>query len=319
MARPSTNLPTMDQTRSLASLIPTSLESAQREVSMTLQYWFMFPISVLIATVAMGVGVGGATFFAPLFILALGLPPEVAIGTGLITEVFGFASGIVAYARRRLIDYKLGFVLLSASVPMAVLGAWVAGFIDPGILKAILGIGLFAVATSFLRTPDKKRVSLLDRAIKEEYGEGKSRTCVTTADGERICYTVCNRFEGMATTGLGGLFVGMISTGLGEVNEFFLLKRCRVPSRVSIATTVFVVAVTALAGSAGHVANFLRLGGETLTTVLSIVLFTVPGVILGGQFGARVSSLVPQRISIRVMGVLFAIVGALTLGEAILR
>jgi len=59
----------------------------------TPQYWFMLPVAILIATTAMASGVGGATFFAPLFILALGLPPEVAIGTGLIPEVFGFASG----------------------------------------------------------------------------------------------------------------------------------------------------------------------------------------------------------------------------------
>ncbi|MCL7455516.1 MAG: sulfite exporter TauE/SafE family protein, partial [Anaerolineae bacterium] len=64
---------------------------------MTLDYWFMFPAAVLIATIAMASGVGGATFFSPLLILALGLPPEVAIGTGLITEVFGFASGLYAY------------------------------------------------------------------------------------------------------------------------------------------------------------------------------------------------------------------------------
>ncbi len=86
---------------------------------MTLQYWFMFPIAVLIATIAMASGVGGATFFSPLFILALGLPAEVAIGTGLITEVFGFASGVAAYARKRLIDYRLGVALLAATIPLA--------------------------------------------------------------------------------------------------------------------------------------------------------------------------------------------------------
>lgn len=51
---------------------------------------YMFPISILIATTAMASGIGGATFFAPLLILALGFPPEVAIGTGLITEVQRF-------------------------------------------------------------------------------------------------------------------------------------------------------------------------------------------------------------------------------------
>ncbi len=75
---------------------------------MTLQFWYMFPISILIATIAMASGVGGATFFSPLFILGLGLQPEIAIGTGLITEVFGFASGLFAYIRKRLIDFSLG-------------------------------------------------------------------------------------------------------------------------------------------------------------------------------------------------------------------
>ena len=58
-----------------------------------LWYWFMLPIAVVIATTAMASGVGGATFFSPLFILALGLQPEVAIGIGLITEVLGLAGG----------------------------------------------------------------------------------------------------------------------------------------------------------------------------------------------------------------------------------
>ena len=62
---------------------------------MELTYWFLFPIAILIASTANGAGVGGATFFSPLFILVLDLDPVVAIGTALITEVFGFSSGVI--------------------------------------------------------------------------------------------------------------------------------------------------------------------------------------------------------------------------------
>ncbi len=285
---------------------------------MTLQYWFMFPIAVLIATIAMASGVGGATFFSPLFILALGLPPEVAIGTGLITEVFGFASGVFAYARKRLIDYRLGLALLMATVPMALLGTWVAGWIDPDILKVVLGVGLFVVALSFLRAPEHKDVKRMDAAIEEEYGGEKAETCLLTAEGEEIHYTVCNRTEGRLIAGIGGLFVGMISTGLGELNGYFLMQRCRVPSKVSVATSVFVVAITALVASGGHMVRFVHSGGDTINTVLSIGLFTVPGVILGAQLGSRVASRIPQRALERGLGVLFILVAALTLGEVIL-
>ena len=285
---------------------------------MTLQYWFMFPIAVLIATIAMASGVGGASFFSPLFILALGLPPEVAIGTGLITEVFGFASGVFAYARKRLIDYRLGLALLMATIPMALLGTWVAGWIDPDILKVVLGVGLFVVALSFLRAPEHKDVKRMDAAIEEEYGGEKAETCLLTAEGEEIHYTVCNRTEGRLIAGIGGLFVGMISTGLGELNGYFLMQRCRVPSKVSVATSVFVVAITALVASGGHMVRFVHSGGDTINTVLSIVLFTVPGVILGAQLGSRVASRIPQRALERGLGVLFILVAALTLGEVIL-
>jgi uncharacterized membrane protein YfcA len=275
---------------------------------MTLQYWYMFPIAILIATIAMASGVGGATFFSPLFILALGLPPEVAIGTGLITEVFGFASGLFAYIRKRLIDFSLGLTLLVVTIPLALVGTWVAGLVDAEILKVILGVGLFAVALSFLRAPEHKDVVRMNDAIDEEYGGDKAETCLVTADGEQVCYTVCNKTEGRLIAGVGGLFVGMISTGLGELNGYFLLQRCRVPSKVSVATSVFVVALI----------RFTQAGDEVLNTVLSIVIFTVPGVIIGGQLGSRVASRIPQHTLERGLGVLFILVGALTLGEVIL-
>ncbi|NVM25254.1 MAG: sulfite exporter TauE/SafE family protein [Desulfobacterales bacterium] len=285
---------------------------------MNLHYWFMFPVGVLIATIAMSSGVGGATFFSPLFILALGISPEVAIGTGLITEVFGFASGVYAYVRRQLIDYKLGVALLMVTIPMALVGTWAAGHIDPEVLKVILGVGLFAVATSFLRAPEHKDVMRMDRGIEDEYGGDRGEACLNTARGEEICYTVCNRTEGRLIAGLGGLFVGMISTGLGELNGYFLLQRCRVPSKVSVATSVFVVAITALSASSGHFLRFAHIGGPVFHTVLNLVVFTVPGVILGAQLGARVASYIPQRFMERGLGVLFVLVAAITLGEVIL-
>ncbi|MGC9346682.1 MAG: sulfite exporter TauE/SafE family protein [Anaerolineae bacterium] len=285
---------------------------------MTLEYWFMLPAAALIAAVAMASGIGGATFFAPLLIIGLQLPPEVAIGTGLITEVFGFASGLYAYTRKRLIDYRLGVSLLVVTIPTALLGTWLAGYVSPEILKTILGVGLFAVALSFLRAPDHTDIVHLDAAILDEYGGDLAETHIYTADGEDIHYKVCNRTEGRLIAGIGGLFVGLISTGLGELDEYFLLQRCRVPSKVSVATSVFVVAFTALAASAGHLVRFVQAGEETLSTVASIVLFTAPGVILGAQLGSRVASSIPQRILERGIGVLFIIVALLTLGEVLL-
>lgn len=63
------------------------------------QYWFMFPISICIATCALTSGIGGAALFAPLFLIlfpVMGLPkilPTGAVAIAIMIETFGFSSG----------------------------------------------------------------------------------------------------------------------------------------------------------------------------------------------------------------------------------
>ena len=281
---------------------------------MSVEFWYMLPVGILIATVAMASGVGGATFFSPLFILGLGLSPELAVGSGLVVEVFGFGSGVYAYVKRQLIDYKIGGMLLSATVPAAIAGVVVAHFADPDILKLILGMGLFAVAVSFLRAPDEEVEATLDEMAQED--PTTAETCLITAEDEEICYTVCNTTEGRLISGIGGLFVGMVSSGLGELNGYFLLQRCRVPSSVSVATSVFVVAITALVASLGHVVQVAQGGLTGLTTMGNLLLFTVPGVVIGAQLGPELAKRVPDRIMEIGLGVLFILTASLLLLEA---
>ncbi len=134
----------------------------------SLKFWYMLPAAVLIATTAMASGVEGATFFSPLFILALGLPPEVAIGTGLVTEVFGFDSGLYAYATKRLMDYRLGAALLIVTIPRALVWTWVSGVVAQDSLEDVLGVGLVAVTASFLQATNHENVELIDSDIRRE-------------------------------------------------------------------------------------------------------------------------------------------------------
>jgi uncharacterized membrane protein YfcA len=281
---------------------------------MSVEFWYMLPIGIVIATIAMASGVGGATFFSPLFILGLGLSPELAVGAGLVVEVFGFGSGVYAYVRRQLIDYRVGGMLLAATVPAAVAGVVIAHFADADILKVILGMGLFAVAVSFLRAPDDEMEATLENMAHEDPDEAE--TCLVTAEDEEICYTVCNTTEGRLISGIGGLFVGMVSSGLGELNGYFLLQRCRVPSSVAVATSVFVVAITALIASVGHIFQVAQGGLTGLATMGRLLLFTVPGVVIGAQLGPELARRVPDRVMEIGLGGLFTITAGLLLFEA---
>jgi len=280
------------------------------------EYWYLLPISIVIATVANGAGVGGATFFSPLFVLVLGLEPSVAIGTALITEVFGFLSGVTAHVRARAIDGKVAGMLLAVSVPAAAAGSIVGQRLEPNVLKAILGFGLLLIGFSFVR---HRSHHIDDEAITRGVGVTRPYVVrkVVTADGSTYEYKLCRRNEGRIASAIGGLFVGMISTGLGELNTYALVKRCRIPSRVTIATGVVVVAVTALVASVTHLIDFVAHGSTGLDTILALAAFTVPGVVIGGQLGPQVSRRVPEVPLIRSLGWLFLAVSVVTLIEAL--
>jgi hypothetical protein len=282
-----------------------------------LTYWYLFPIAIAIAFIANGAGIGGATFFTPLFILVLGLEPQVAVGVALITEVFGFASGVSAHARARTIDWKVARMLAVVSVPAAVVGSLVAGFISPDVLKVLLGLGLLVIAVAFIRHSDVQ-----EEAAAIARGEGVAQPSTTrrivTRDGETLQYELCRHNEGRWFAGVGGALVGLISTGLGELNNYALVIRCRIPTLVTVATSAAVVAVTALAASVTHLVGFVQEGADTMEIVLSIVIFTVPGVIIGGQLAPKLSQRVEGEDLIRFLGWLFLVVGLLTLAEVLL-
>ena len=90
------------------------------------------------------------------------------------------------------------------------------------------------------------------------------------------------------------------------------------PSKVAVATSVPIVAVTVLAASVGHLVAFVQQGPEVLNVVYSLVIFTIPGVIIGGQLGSAVASRIPPSILTRGLGILFVLVAVLTLGEVLL-
>ena len=285
---------------------------------MDLSFWWLFPVSIVIAAIANGAGIGGATFFSPLFLIVLGLDPVIAIGAALLTEVFGFASGVVAHARAKAIDWFAVRRLVVVSVPFAVVGSLLAGYAPATFLKLLLGFGLLFIAFTFIRHHDPE---VEDAEIAAGVGvvQPAIRRRIVTADDQVYDYELCRLQEGRIGAGVGGLLVGLISTGLGEANSYSLVKRCRIPSRVAIAVSVVTVAVTALAASVTHLINFLQTPDADTALIVSIVMFTIPGVIIGGQLGPRITGRVPERTLIRSIGWLFIAVAAITIWEALAR
>ncbi len=286
-------------------------------MELDLANWYLFPASIAIATIAMTSGIGGAVFFSPLFIIVLKLEPSVAIGTALITEFFGFSSGVIAYWRRRLIDVRLGRRLLAISVPAAIVGTLISDFFSADLLKGIFAVGIMLIGWQIYRSHRSEIIEALNGEIAKDAEEQHESTLVD-ATGREFRYTVCDKPLGMALAGIGGMFVGMISVGLAELQEYHLVARCRVPSPVAVGTSIFVVVVTVFVASASHLFAFATSADAgVLDQVLNVVVFTIPGVVIGGQIGPFVQARVePDTIKVAI-SVLFALVGIFMLATLV--
>ncbi len=101
---------------------------------------------------------------------------------------------------------------------------------------------------------------------------------------------------------------GLVSVGLGELEMPNLVKRCKIPVAVSAATSVFVIAIAVLSGSVTSVAVLIQKGGLSAVP-WNLVLYTIPGAVLGGQLGSRFQGKISSERSERLIAILFVVVG----------
>ena len=281
-------------------------------MEITTEFWYLLPISIAIATIAMSSGIGGAVFFSPLFIIGLQLDPKIAIGAALATEFFGFGSGLYAYIKSKLIDYKLGFQLLIFSIPFAILGTIYGDMVPPLILKTIFAMGIIFIGFQLFTSWRKEEKEKLNADHKKEF-ETEFESELIDIKGNIFRYTVCNKDRGRMFAAIGGAFLGMISVGLAELQEYHLVAKCKVPTPVAVATSILVVVITVLVASVGHFYSFVQEGGEVFNRVLNIIVFTIPGVIIGGQLGPRLQKIVPEDKMKVSISILFVLVGSFML------
>jgi len=281
-------------------------------VEQFLAHWWVFPASIVFSMIALASGVSGALFFSPFFMLVVGLSPSQAIGAGLLTEVFGMGNGLLNYVRQRVVDYATAKWLLLGAVPSVVVGAVAAHYVPTTLLTLAFGAGLLVLGAFlvYYDSPDECVPGEGEGEYLKRKNTGRGETTIETADGETYTYDVCWRPPGVGLATAGGFITGLISAGLPEITTTQLIVRCRLPPRVAIATSVFVLGIAAIAGAAVH--------ALAATPVWYVVAWSIPGVLIGGTVGTRVGKHVPSEIMEPVLGVVFAIVGVIVLGSELL-
>jgi len=274
-----------------------------------LAHWWVFPASVVFSLVALSSGVSGALFFSPFFMLVVGLTPSQAIGAGLLTEVFGMGNGLLNYVRQRVVDYATARWLLVGAVPAVVLGALAAHLVPTALLTIAFGAGLLLLGAFlvYYDPPEECVPGEGEGPYLQRKNTGRGQTVIETADGETFTYDTCWRPPGIGLATAGGFITGLISAGLPEMTTTQLIVRCRLPPRVAVATSVFVLGIAAIAGAAVH--------ALAATPVWYVVAWSIPGVLIGGTIGTRVAKHVPSDLMEQALGVVFAVVGVVVLAS----
>ena len=256
-------------------------------------YWFMFPVAIVVATCAMLSGIGGAALFTPIFVLLFPiLGPEyvlastfAAISTALLTQTFGFLSGFVGYYRRRMIDFDLALRFIKITAPIAVLGGLVAHAVHDGILIGGYAVLVFVLAIGMLFL---RRGRPTARPV---YDAPYDRPEIPKSD--------------FVLSGVGAFLTGLVSVGIGEILISRLTKR-GIPVGIAAATSVAIVFATILFATTTLVAQLIRDGGVGAVP-WNLIVYEVPGVLIGGQIGPRLQGLVSQRTMERAIGILFVL------------
>lgn len=280
----------------------------------------MLPACILIATFAMLTGISGTAMLTPFIILAFPLlrvptlTPAAAVGMALFTEFFGFTSGFVGYHRAGLIDYGTGWKLAAVGVPAIVLFSLVSQSVDSSLLKVAYGVMmillsayLFLSAAGNVRNPTLRALPKAAETIPRKR-EARVERIIRASNRREYRYKVCDQHRGYLMTLVGAAMEGLVSVGLGELEMPNLVKRCKIPVAVSAATSVFVIAVTVLSGSITALLALVQKGGVS-SVPWSLIVYTVPGALLGGQLGARFQGRISSEHSDRMIAILFVAVG----------
>lgn len=255
----------------------------------------MFPTCIGIVASAMLLGIDGTAIFTPCMILLFPLlkvpfiSPIVAVTVGLLTEFFGFISGLIGYRDKRLIDFEVGWTLVAVGVPVIVSFSLIAQFVTGFLLKLIFGVMMVSIAV-YLGVTAKTSVRNKHAPRTDSHGPvGQGRQperAIISRSSINDRYPGFDNKMGLLISGIGSALEGMLSVGLGELLMPDLVRRCKIPVAIAAATSVFVMTLTVFAGSITDlVALFVRGGLDAIPW--NLLIYTIPGAMLGGQVGAK--------------------------------
>lgn len=233
-------------------------------------------------------GVGGGSLMTPILVLLFGFKPTVAVGTDLLYAAITKSGGTWVHHYHNNIDWRITGRLALGSLPAMALMLFILsrlGLENHGtsrLILTLLGIALLLTAGSLIF---RQRLLAFARA--------------------HIGQTLSSRHTTGATVIVGaivGALVALTSVGAGALGVtalVFLYPKLEM-RRIVGSDIAHAVPLTLLAGI-GH----WSLGSVDIPLLLNLLLGSLPGIMIGSHFAARV----PERRLRSLLAAVLMLVG----------
>ena len=232
-------------------------------------------------------GVGGGSLMTPLLVLLFGIHPATAVGTDLLYAGITKISGSAVHGFNGAIGWRVVRRLALGSVPAAALTLLFlahAGFDTKGTgaaISTVLGVALIltAITLVFRKWLLRASAAFFDQRTDREIA------LLTTILGAAL-----------------GVLVSISSVGAGAIGVTVLLMLYpKMPTvRIVGSDIAHAVPLTLIAG-AGH----WWLGSVDWSLLVSLLVGSIPGIMIGSHFASRV----PDRVLRPLMAGTLAIIG----------
>jgi hypothetical protein len=234
-------------------------------------------------------GLGGGLLIVPLLTFAFGVPLTAAVGTSLVCVIATSTGAAALNVRAGRADVRLGITLGAATVVGAASGGIAAGILPERVVAGLFAALLAYTALTMLR-------GLRSSSVARHPGPEPDPTVPDGPDAPT--YRTHRLPLAWAGSLVAGQASGLLGVGGGIISVPLMRMVMGAPMRVAVATSNFMIGITAAAGAAAYLFR-----GEIDPRVAAPVVI---GVTLGAGLGAGAAA----RLRPGWLTVLFVVVVA---------
>jgi len=274
-------------------------------------------IGMLVGALSGLFGVGGGFLMTPLLIF-LGIPPVVAVGSEAPHVLASSVSGVIAHWRKKNVDFKMGFFLLSGGLVGSTLGVNLFKLLKTyGQIDIVIQF-LFLIFLGFIG------VSMAFESAKTTIKNYRTTSAIRTKLHQhswihglpfKLRFHRSKLYISAIPPILIGFFVGVLSAMMGVGGGFIMIPAMvyilGMSTNVVVGTSLFqIIFVTA---NSTFFQSYLN---QTVDIVLSALM--ILGGVIGAQIGVRIGTKLKAEYLRGILAILVLLVCAKILTDLIL-